>query len=86
MGLGTDWAQAWAGTTRAGWAQADCVQTSRVPINSLGQSVSDKAWEGAGWARTRHKHEHGLGTGTDIDWARIGHGHGLGTDWARAQT
>jgi len=38
---------------------------------SLGLSVCDRAWEGAGWARIGHGHRRELGT----NWAWTGHGH-----------
>ncbi len=60
-----------------------------IYINSLGLSVCDMAWEGAGWAWTGHGHALGTGTGMGEtghghgrDWARTR--HALGTDWARA--
>jgi hypothetical protein len=41
-----------------------------IYINSLGLLVCDRAWEGAGWARTGHEHGWELGTVT----GGIGHG------------
>jgi hypothetical protein len=43
-------------------------------INSLGLSICDRAWEGAGWARARAGTRHALGT----DWARTRARAGLG--------
>jgi len=56
---------------------------SIIYINSLGLSVCDRAWEGAGWARTGHGHGQdwarsrvglGMGLGTSMVTGRIGHG------------
>jgi hypothetical protein len=78
---GRDWAWTGHGYGRARHGRI-VSERHGYPLNSLGLSVSDRAWEGLGWAHTGHEHRR--------DWARIGHGighglgTGLGTDWARA--
>jgi len=69
---GRDWAWTGHGYGRARHGRI-VSERHGYPLNSLGLSVSDRAWEGLGWAHTGHEHRR--------DWARIGHriGHGLGT-------